>query len=289
VRVLLLGTSAGGGLPQWNCGCDNCRAAREGRLPARTQDSVAISVDGASWVLLNASPDIREQLQRTAALHPRGARHTPIAAIVLTNGDLDHVLGLFSLREWQPLTVLATDAVCAGLETNSMINTLRRTPEQLTMKSLPLDAELECIDGLWVRAIAVPGKPPLHLRDRVAACPGDDVALLIRDRDGKKVLYASTCAAIGPLLPHLDVDLLLFDGTFQSEDELAKRGLGSTTASQMFHAPLDRSLALIETRARKVLVHINNSNPILDPGSSERAEAARLGWEVLDDGAELEL
>lgn len=253
-----------------------------------------MSADGRSWALLNASPDVHRQLLLTRALHPRGPRHTPIATIVLTNGDLDHVLGLFTLREWQPLTVLATDAVRAGLETNTMLGTLRRTPEQLTMRRLPLDEEVPLIEGLWVRAIAMAGKPPLHLRGLVTPwppSPEDDVALAIRDEHGHTMLYASACASVEPLLPHLDVDLLLFDGTFHREDELSRAGLGSALASEMAHAPIDRSLDALAgaTARRKVLVHINNSNPILDPASPERRAVERSGWEVLDDGAELQV
>jgi pyrroloquinoline quinone biosynthesis protein B len=291
MHLILLGTAAGGGFPQWNCGCTNCNAAREGRLRPRTQDSIAVSADGETWALLNASPDIHRQIERNARLHPRAPRHSPIRAIALANGDLDHVLGLFSLREWHPFTLFATDAVHAGLQTNAMMRTLQRTPEQLTLRRLVLHEETPLLEGLTIRAIPLPGKPPLHLVGTMAPSPQDNVALVIAE-GRKRVIYASACADSAALLPHVEgADVLLFDGTFHRSDELARAGLGTARAEEMAHAPVIESLAAFEhvRIGRKLLVHINNSNPLLDPTSPERRAVEALGWELPEDGTTFEL
>ncbi|HEY6084486.1 MAG TPA: MBL fold metallo-hydrolase, partial [Nitrospira sp.] len=175
--VHVLGSAAGGGFPQWNCGCPNCRGQRLGLIPAkaRTQTSVAVSHDGHTWFLLHASPDIRIQIERTAVLHPRSSRHSPIAGILLTNGDLDQVLGLLSLRENQSLHVYATDRVRHGfMEGNSLYGTLCRTPDQVTWHALKLTVTDQLLltaeglpSGLTVTTFAVPGKVPLHLENKL--------------------------------------------------------------------------------------------------------------------------
>lgn len=308
MRAIVLGSAAGGGFPQWNCACANCRAVRAGslRTTPRTQDSIAVAARGAPhqrerFVLLNASPDVATQIERTPPLQPRRGRETPIAAIVLTNGDLDHALGLFSLREGEPLRVYATASVRAGLEANAMLATLRRRPQQLQLRDLPLDEEIELrgVDdaptGLRLRAFAVAGKSPLHLAGR--ASRDDNVGLSIRDpRTRGTILYVPSAAALDvvaretrPLQPD---DVLFFDGTFWSSEELLAQGLAERRAEDMAHLPISGdhgSLAGLSraTRARRIYTHVNNTNPILLEDTPERYAVEAAGWEVASDGMEV--
>src|SRR5258706_15423244 len=190
MRVRILGSGAGGGVPQWNCGCQNCRAVRAGSpsIQARTQDSIAASAAPGSWVIVNASPDIRQQLEAFDELHPKAARHSPIAAVVLTNGDLDHVVGLFTLRESYPLVVYATETVWPGLvDHNVMMRTLRRFEGHVTWHALVPGAETPIVDargastGLFVTARAVKGKIPIHLEGVAPNSPEQNVGLWLRD------------------------------------------------------------------------------------------------------------
>jgi pyrroloquinoline quinone biosynthesis protein B len=295
MRARVLGSAAGGGLPQWNCACSICALCRAGdpRVRPRTQDSIAVSAEGEGWHVLNASPDIRAQIEASPCLHPRPPRATPIRSIVLTNGDLDHVLGLFSLRESTPLVVWATDAVRAGLERNALVRTLHRFPEQLTWKRLELGREHLLEDGMTIEARALPGKGPVHLAGLVSHGPEDNVALWVRRR-GRTLVYASACGSLVGLEGAFDdADLLLFDGTFFSSDELVERGLSRARAEDMAHLPVGGergSIAgLARSRARrKVYTHVNNSNPLVVDGSPEQRTALAAGWEVAFDGMEME-
>jgi pyrroloquinoline quinone biosynthesis protein B len=313
--VRVLGSAAGGGFPQWNCACVNCALVRAGdpRARPRTQDSIAFTADGNGWNLVNASPDIRVQIEASGVLHPRAPRHTPIRSILLTNGDLDHVLGLFSLRESTPLEVWATDAVRAGLEErNALMRTLHRFPEQLTWKRLELGKTHTLGDGTTVTARPVAGKPPVHLmglrsssspRDRGEAGadvgePGADlelennVALWIRHGD-RLVVYAGACASLDGLGDAFDeADVLLFDGTFWSSEELIAAGLSRARAEDMAHLPVGGAKGSIAGLAksgarRKIFTHINNSNPILIEGSPENDAVRAAGWEVAFDEMEI--
>ncbi len=300
MRATILGSGAGGGFPQWNCGCPNCVAVREGRegyLP-RTQDSVAITEDGDRFVVINASPDVLVQIQRTRALWPRSARHSPIAAIVLTNGDMDHVLGLFSLRESQPFALYATESVWRGLEESIFIRTLRRFEGQLEKRVLRLDEDVALADakgeplGLRLRALAAPGKLPVHLVGHAAGGKDDNVALAIApSKGGSSLCYAAACASA-------DVDLgehgaVLFDGTFYREDELVRLGLSKAVAKDMAHVPISGQTGsvarLSSLKGRKIYTHINNTNPILAPTSDERRTVESAGWEIGFDGMEIDL
>ncbi len=301
----MLGSAAGGGLPQWNCACENCALVRagDGRIQARTQDSLALTRGGAGdrWLLVNASPDVLRQIERFAPLHPRAPRDTPIGAIALTNGDLDHVLGLLSLRESQPLVVLATERVRAGLvERNAMLRTLARTPDQVTWRTLELGREvvLDSV-GLGVTAIAAQGKLPVHLVGVVEPSPEDNVALRVRDLASGRVCVVAT--AVGALegvdTMVAGAGLVFFDGTFWSEDELLTQGLGKSRARDMAHVPIDGEdgslarLARIQglAAARRVYTHINNTNPVLPAGSPQRAAVEQAGWELSFDGMEITL
>jgi pyrroloquinoline quinone biosynthesis protein B len=294
----VLGAAAGGGLPQWNCACENCALVRagDGRVRPRTQDCVAVQGTGAaSWLLVNASPDVLRQIEAFPPLHPRAPRDTPIGGIALTNGDLDHVVGLLSLRESQPLVVMATERVRAGLvERNAMLRTLARTPDQVRWLPLILgrEAALEAA-GLGVTALAAPGKLPVHLTGVLEPSPEDNVALRFRDLASGRVLVVAT--AIGSL-DGVDAlvggaDAVLFDGTFWSEDELSSQGLGRARARDMAHVPIGGdggSLRRVKA-PRRVYTHVNNTNPVLREGSPERAEVERAGWEVAHDGMEIVL
>jgi pyrroloquinoline quinone biosynthesis protein B len=289
VRVRVLGSAAGGGFPQWNCGCGNCLGVRAGTVRAvpRTQDSLAVTSDGERWAMLNCSPEVRAQIEAFPSLHPRAPRHTPITAIVLTNGDLDHCLGLFSLRESQPLTIFATDAVRAGLTESIFYRTLERFPGQVTWKRLVLDEEVDLGNGLRVRARAVAGKPPLHLAGRAPSAE-DNVGLWIGDQR-HRIAYVPGAADVAALSE--PVDCLFFDGTFHSENELIELGLGTRPARDMAHIPVGASLAALAGVAarRRIFTHINNTNPILLDDSPERAALTSAGWEVAFDGMELSL
>jgi pyrroloquinoline quinone biosynthesis protein B len=299
MRIHVLGSGAGGGLPQWNCACQNCELVRAGdpRVAARTQDSITIGAEGGAQLLVNASPDVLRHIERNKGLWPRAPRHTPIGAIALTNGDLDHVVGLLSLRESQPLRVLATPRVRAGLvERNAMLRTLARTPDQVTWVDLPVGREVQLEDlGLGVIAVPTAGKLPVHLVGVLDPSPEDNVALRVRDlATGHVAVIATAVGAFNGIDALVaGADTVFFDGTFWSDDELIALGLGSGRARDMAHVPVggpDGSLArLAGVEARRVYTHINNTNPMLRADSPERAEVARAGWEIAYDGMEMTL
>jgi pyrroloquinoline quinone biosynthesis protein B len=309
VKVLVLGSAAGGGFPQWNCNCPVCRAARagDGAAFARTQSSLAVSADGEHWVLLNASPDLRQQINDNPALHPRrGARHSPIAAVVLTNADVDHVAGLLNLRESQPLSLYASDRVHEALAANPIFGVLN--PAHVARRALPLGAETALADaegaplGLSVEAFAVPGKVALYLEDpgkgeNFGTVAGDTIGLCVRatTRDAR-FFYVPGCAALDPPLRArlAGAPLVLFDGTLYDDAEMVHAGLGAKTGHRMGHISMsgpDGSLAAFADLdvGRRIYVHINNSNPVLLEGSPERAAVEAVGWEVGYDGQEIEL
>ena len=300
MRAIVIGSAAGGAFPQWNCGCAGCVAVREGRagFTARTQDSLAVTSNGERFALLNASPDVLAQIKATPALWPRAPRHTPIGAVVLTNGDMDHILGLFSMRESQPLALYATPPVWKGLEASILVRTLKRFEGQVVFRPLAIGAEIELADaageplGIRVRPFAAPGKLPVHFVGHAAESPEDNIGLSLRDAgasDAPSLAYAAACASLHgvDLSSHAAV---LFDGTFFSEDELVKQGLSRAVAKDMAHMPISGergSLAgLASLRARKIYTHINNTNPILGPSEERRAVEA-AGWEVAFDGMEI--
>ena len=306
MRLRVLGSAAGGGFPQWNCGCLNCAGVRAGslRATARTQESVALSADGLHWFLLNVSPEVRQQIESFEGLWPQRARHSPIAGILLNNGDLDHCLGLLSLRESHPLVGYATEAVRRGFtEGNVLYKTLQRFPEQLRWESLVLGREVPLLlpdggapSGLMLTALPVPGKRPLHLETLGAPSPEDNVGFRIRDtRTGKTLAYLSAVAGWSPVVDELvsGADCVFFDGTFWTSDELVNAGLGTRRAEEMAHWPVGgvggSMKYLSELPARRVLIHINNTNPVLREDGPERAELSRAGIELAHDGLELEL
>ncbi len=297
--IRVLGSAAGGGFPQWNCGCANCRGVRQSTIKSRprTQESVALSSDGQTWLLLNASPEIRAQIESFPALHPRGPRHSPIAGILLTNGDLDHCLGLLSLRESHPLVIYAAEPLRRGFtEGNVLYRTLQRFPEQVTWRILKAGQE-EDIGGLSVEAVPVPGKPPVHLEGLVDPDPEENVGFKIREpASGKALAYFSGVGALTPPVRGAleGADCVFFDGTFWASDELPALGLGAKRAEAMAHLPVGGPggslAALADLRAgRRIYIHINNTNPVLREDSAERAAVAAAGWEVAEDGMEIVL
>jgi pyrroloquinoline quinone biosynthesis protein B len=300
MRLIVLGAAAGGGFPQWNSACPVGRRAWQ-RDPAagwRTQCSVALSADGERWTLLNASPDLRQQILVTQALQPRhGPRHSPIAAVVLTNGDVDHVAGLLNLRESQPFALYATGAVLGVLERNPIFNVLN--PEFVGRRRLMLEQPVALAGGPTVVPFAVPGKVPLYLEDdalEIGAETEDVIGLELRAEHGGRAFFVPGCARLTPGLADRlrGAALVLFDGTLWTDDEMIRSETGVKTGARMGHMSVsgpDGTLAAFARLdvSRKVLIHINNTNPILLDDSAERAEVQAAGWEVAYDGMEIEL
>jgi pyrroloquinoline quinone biosynthesis protein B len=308
--IKVLGSAAGGGFPQWNCNCHNCAAVRSGRpgFRARTQSSLAVSRDGANWVLLNASPDLRQQIAQTPELHasPKlGLRHSPIKAAVLTNGDVDHVIGLINLREAQPFSIYGTERVLDIVKSNSVFQVL--AAPLVPRVTLPLDKPVAIkgagVDlGLTVEAFAVPGKVALYLEDASAGedfgtQEGDTIGLKVSDPAAKKTFfYIPGCATIdGPLSERLKgASIVFFDGTLFTDNEMIEQGLLDKTGARMGHISMSGPSGSIAAFSklgvgRLIYVHINNSNPALDENSAARKTIEGAGWEVGYDGLEVRL
>lgn len=307
MKIKILGSGAGGGLPQWNCNCANCRRARSGSghvLP-RTQSSIAVSGNGIDWVLVNASPDILAQLRAAPDLQPaRAIRDSAIVAVVLCDAQIDHVTGLLMLRErTAPLPLYASAPVLDDLSTGLPIVPLLGHYCGVDVHAI-VPGEPFAIPGaagLRFTAVPVDSKPPPYSPRRDASVPGDNIALLIEDlKTGRYALYAPGLADVddGVRAALRDADLVLVDGTFWTGTEMIDLGLSSKHAADMGHLAqcgdaarpgmIDR-LRLLPARTRKVLTHINNTNPILDPGSVQRAKLREHGIEVAHDGMQFEV
>jgi len=304
MKVRVLGSAAGGGFPQWNCNCHNCAGVRDGSVQAlpRSQSSIAVSGDGQSWVLFNASPDLRAQIRSFAALQPgRALRDSAILDVVLVDAQLDHTLGLLLLREGKPLRIWCTERVRAELSGSHPIFELLAHYCGVQWQRLPIEPGssfvIPSLGPVRCQGLAVPGNAPPFSPARDAPEPGDNIALLLTDtRSGRTLFYAPGLAAIEP---HVGAALrqaqaLLVDGTFWSDDELLRLGVSTRRARQMGHLPQSGSGGMLEALAplaaeRKILIHINNTNPILDERSPERAALEAAGVEVAWDGLELEL
>lgn len=294
LRLLILGAAAGGGLPQWNCGCRNCAAARAGTIPSLTQSSIAVSADGRRWLIVNASPDIREQIARTPALHPTGLRDSPVAAVLLTNGDVDHVGGLLTLREKTPFDLYATAEIHRMLAADAVFGVL--DPALVVRREIALDAPFEPLPGLEVEPFAVPGKVPLWREGKTVETrlEGEQTVGVALRAGGREAFYVPGCAAITPALAARlrGAPLVLFDGTVWRDDEMIAAGAGAKTGARMGHIAMDGPEGSIAAFgwldvARKVFVHMNNTNPVLDPASAERRAVEAAGWTVGADGMEL--
>lgn len=300
MKIIVLGAAAGGGFPQWNSNAQPCRRARQGDpyAESRTQASLAVSSDGERWFLLNASPDLRQQINETPALHPReGLRHSPIAGVVLTGGDVDVIAGLLTLRERQPLTVHATRRIHGVLDANPIFEVLARN---IVIRSVQeLDVPFMLDGTLRATFFAVPGKVPLYLEKGSEPPPIliDDTTVGLEITDGtQRMLFIPGCAAMTPDL-HQRLEgagIVFFDGTLWRDDEMVVAGIGQKTGQRMGHMSLDgphgtiEAFRTIDTR-RKVIIHMNNSNPVLLSDSPERAEAEAAGWIVGNDGMEFTL
>jgi pyrroloquinoline quinone biosynthesis protein B len=295
MRIIVLGSAAGGGFPQWNSACAvGGRAWRHDPAARwRTQCSLAISADDERWVLLNASPDLRQQILATPALHPKAApRHSPIAAVVLTNGDIDHVAGLLTLRESQPFDLYATGAMLDVLAANPIFDALN--PAYVARHRMALDEAIE-VAGLTILAFAVPGKVALYLErgEPVIGESEDTVGLEVRAGD-RRFFFVPGCARVTDALAARleDAPLVFFDGTLWTDDEMVRSGTGAKTGARMGHISVfgpDGSLAALASLAVgcKIYIHINNTNPMLLDDSPERATVLRAGWEVAHDGMEV--
>jgi pyrroloquinoline quinone biosynthesis protein B len=299
MHVVILGSAAGGGLPQWNCRCPICSLAREDstRVRPRTQSSIAVSPDGDRWLLVNASPDIRQQLFDTPVLHPReGLRHSPIHAVLLTNGDVDHVAGLLTLREGQPFTLYGTAGILDSVNANRVFDVM--ADGVVARESIGLDAAFEPVPGLTVTLFSVPGKVPLWLEGETVDLGAETettVGAMI-EAGGKRLAYIPGCARVTDRLKAqiAGVEALLFDGTVLLDDDMIRAGVGTKTGWRMGHVPMTGENSSIAALAdieigRRVFVHINNTNPVLVEDSAERASVEAEGWTVAHDGLSLSL
>ena len=295
-RAHILGAAAGGGLPQWNCGCDNCTLARNGEIPAQSQSSLAVSGDGVHWAILNASPDLRVQLASAKMLYPTGLRQVPLGAVLVTNGDIDHVAGLLSLREMQPFTLFATQGIHDVLHDNPVFAALNDAV--VDRQAVQLDTPFELVPGLTATLFAVPGKVPLYLEGEDVQTDkiGDQTVGVALEAGGHRAFYIPGCALMNDDLRDRlrSADLVFFDGTLWRDDEMIRGGLGQKTGRRMGHMSMsgpDGSIVALNDLdiARRVFVHINNSNPVLRPGGPERAEAEAAGWTIGQDGMEFAL
>lgn len=296
MHLIVLGAGAGGGLPQWNCGCVNCDAARRGQIPSMTQSSIAVSADGQSWALINASPDLRVQLQATPALHPTGPRESPLIGVLLTNGDIDHVAGLLTLRESQPFTLFATPAIHDVLTGNPVFSALN--PEFVARQPIMLDQPFELAPGLTATLFAVPGKVPLYLEGEAVQTDlmGEQTVGVELTTATSRAYYIPGCATLPDWLKSrlMGADLLMFDGTLWQDNEMIAAGLGRKTGRRMGHSPVSGQDGSIDSLSdvtihRRLFVHMNNSNPLTNPDSPEAAAARKAGWEVARDGMEIVL
>ncbi|WP_160003500.1 pyrroloquinoline quinone biosynthesis protein PqqB [Rhizobium sp. 18055] len=295
-RGLVLGAAAGGGLPQWNCGCQNCRLARDPASGVRpqSQSSLAVSLDGDNWAILNASPDIRQQIVDNRALHPRMLRDSPIKSVLITNGDIDHLAGLLILREKQPLDVFVTSAIGEIIDDNPVFRAL--DPAFVTRYSVVLERPFSLLPGLEARLFAVPGKVPLFMEDGEPELQleGEQTVGVELTAGDARVYYIPGCAHISDALKNrIDgADALLFDGTVFTDDEMITVGVGQKTGQRMGHMAIsgaDGSLSALAGLdiAQKMYVHINNTNPIWRAGP-ERDMLEESGFHIGYDGMEID-
>ncbi len=309
MRIKVLGSAAGGGFPQWNCGCSNCHGLRQGTLrgKARSQAQLAVSGDCKAWFLLNASPDLRIQIEANTELHPAGGqRHSPISGVVLSSGDLDNVLGLLLLREFQPLHIYSTAAIRKIVsQDNSFFRLLERVPGQAKWAEIRPGAVFELKSGeqsgscaIRCRALALPGPYPAYAQanGRSELAAEEAVVALTLESGGRKMVFAPALPALTDELQAkiADCDLLFADGTFWADDELRRIRGGGPTAREMGHLPVGGPGGSLEQLARlrgprKIFIHINNTNPLLDEDSPQYAQAREAGWEIAEDGWELQL
>ncbi|MEH7387370.1 pyrroloquinoline quinone biosynthesis protein PqqB [Bacillus sp. JJ1521] len=301
MRIRVLGVAAGGGFPQWNCACPNCRGVRDGddALKPLLQSSLAISANEKEWYLINAGPDVSRQIETFSALHAGpGIRETPLAGVILTDAELDHSIGLLSLREGSHLTIYGTETVRKCLHTSFPVIPMLKNYCSWEWRSLSSDVKERIGDAILIETVPVSRKPPLYAQS------GNDysediweVGLLLQiEKSGKCVAYFPTLDTMTPEIESAlhKADILLVDGTFWSEDELVSLGATKRNARDMGHLPISGPSGMIEKLAsfsaeRKILIHINNSNPILKKGSKEAEILKQHGIEIAYEGMELEV
>ncbi len=315
MRIRILGSAAGGRFPQWNCGCGNCVAVRENAREnegknkfsgkPRTQAQLALSADGFAWFLAGASPDLAFQIESSPELHPRTLRDSPISGVVLASADLDHVVGLLLLRELQPLRVYVAPPILRILqEENSMFRMLNRVDPQVVWTPMKPDVPFRLLSadgkdsGLRCEVHYLSGRYPKYVKTELSNLAPDQAtaALFFESSSGKRVAYVPAIGSLSDTLLEKirQVDVLLFDGTFWSDDELQRVQGSGETAHQMGHIPVEESLRLlknisISNAGRKMFIHLNNTNPILNEASPEHQAVRQAGWEVAEDNWQLEL
>jgi pyrroloquinoline quinone biosynthesis protein B len=308
MRLRVLGAAAGGGFPQWNANSEACRRARAGDPAARpaTQASIAVSADGARWLLVNASPDLRQQIEASPPLQPSdGLRSSPIKAVALTNGDVDAIAGVLHLREGTPFALYAHARVLGILDRNPIFEVVDRTivprRELCAEEAVAIGDAAGQPLGLTLRPFLAPGKLPLYLEGEqegrldTEALDGDTLGLEI-EAGGRRVVYLANCARLTPWLLErvAGADVLFLDGTLWRDDEMIVQGVGHKTGRRMGHISMDGADGAIARLrgvplGRRIFIHVNNTNPALLADSPERTELERAGWEVAHDGMELSL
>jgi pyrroloquinoline quinone biosynthesis protein B len=310
MHIKILGSAAGGGFPQWNCGCTNCSRLRDGLLrgKARTQAQVAISPDSSSWILLNASPDLRQQFMENREFAPAGpGRNTPASAIILTSADVDCAMGLLHLREFQPLHIYATAGVRRVLtEENTLFRTLERSYPPVQWESLPLNEVISISAqpasptkaGIRCRVVPLDGDFPDYVSEPLRSSLPREEALvgLELEQNGKRMFYAPSISGSSDGWKRYAAasNLSLLDGTFWTNDELVRVMGSGKTAREMGHMPLSEKDGLLrqmgnDCGGRRILIHMNNTNPLLDEESEPNRAAREAGWEIAYDGMEFEL
>lgn len=301
MRFLVLGSAAGGGFPQWNCLCPNCRLAweRDPRAERRSQASLAVSGDGEKWVILGATPDLRQQILDAPPLHPRRApRDTPIHGVFLPNGDIDNIAGLLVMREMQPFAIWGSEATLAHVRGGVFAVVDEKLAPRIPVA---LDRTLDIGLGFSITPFAVPGKTPLYMEPTddsklALGVEGESTVGLEIEGDSARAYFIPSCARVTEALrERVDgADLLFFDGTTYEDDEMIRLGLSPKTAWRMGHMAMNGARGSIEALAgvqigRRVFIHINNSNPVLCCDSQERARVEASGWEIARDGLVIDL
>ena len=303
MKIRVLGSGAGGGFPQWNCNCHNCHRIRRGEMKGapRTQSSIAVSTDNKNWLLFNTSPDIRAQLEAFPAMQPQnGIRDTGIKAIILMDSQIDHTTGLLMLREGKPLDIYCSEMVKQDLTSGFPLFTMLKDYCTVNHHAIPVDGssfEIPAIADLRFYTQALKSKAPPYSPHRHDPHEGDNIGVIIEQiSTGKKVFYSP---GLGEIEPHVmdalqNVDCLLVDGTFWTDDEMVSQNISHKRAREIGHLPQSGAGGMIEvlnnvSKARKILIHINNTNPILDNDSPERKILDDAGIEVAYDGLEIDL
>ncbi|HVZ51932.1 MAG TPA: pyrroloquinoline quinone biosynthesis protein PqqB [Pseudolabrys sp.] len=295
MTAIVLGSAAGGAFPQWNCRCPVCELAWNGdaRVRMRTQTGIAVCVGDGRWTLINASPDLGQQIRATPALHPRERRGSPIDAVVLTGAEIDQIAGLLSLRESTPFTLYATPASHAAVADNAMFDALT----MMTRRAVNPGERFMLSGGIEASLFMVPGKVPLYLEGESPDTDTETAANVGVElvHEGARLVFVPGAAAVTDAMRErfARADAVLFDGTLFTDDEMLRLGLGKKTGRRMGHMPVDGEGGTLHAfegiGARRILIHINNTNPIHVAGSSERRKVEAAGWEVAEDGMEIVL